>query len=420
MGAILSSCAPPRYAAGESWISAGPMVGNTSTSTATVWARGMAETDIAVRYATDPSMKDAKESAAEGAKKASDLTVRISLTDLKPDTRYFYELTSRGAVSSRHSFKTAPASSAKFRVAFGSCAGFASQVVFRAIRETKPDLLLMLGDNHYANANELDAIRSHYQKSRVDPDFATVIAETPTWAIWDDHDFLGNDVDGRAPGKEHALQAFREYWANASTPNLQQRGIWYQFSWGNVEFFMLDDRYWRNVVKGSMLGPTQRRWLWDSLKRSTAMFKVIASGSVWNSQKHDDSWNEFAEERRALFEHIARNKIAGVVLMSGDIHHGEVWRMKTEVPYPLYEFVSSPLSMRPSDCAGDATERLGCYGGGNMFSTLDFDTSTSPATVHSEMHDESGKLIFSHNISVDEIGGPTKADPPSTGDTYED
>ena len=400
------------------------MVGSATRTTAVIWARTAFETDVAVRYGDDPSMKDAKESATESAKRSSDLTVHIPLGDLKPDTRYFYELTSRGSASPRHSFKTAPANGAKFRIAFGSCAGFPGQVIFRAVRQTKPDLLLMLGDNTYANANELDVIRSYYQKSRAESDFATLIAETPTWAIWDDHDFLGNDLDGRTPGKDHALQAFREYWANTSTPNTRQRGIWYRFLWGNVEFFMLDDRYWRNVVKGSMLGPTQRRWLWDSLKQSTAMFKVIASGSVWNPQKHDDSWNEFPEERRLLFEHIATNKIAGAVLMSGDIHHGEVWKMKNEAPYPIYEFVSSPLAMRASDCTGETAERLGCYGGGNMFSTLDVDTVSTPATLHVEMHDEGGKVLFSHNISVDEIGGPTKAQAfvptINAGDTYED
>ncbi len=420
---ILTSCAPPRYAEGQSWVTAGPMVGHTTATSAIVWARASGEGDVSVRYATDASMKDARESDTVSAKMASDLTVHMAIPDLKPDTRYFYELVSRGSASARHTFKTAPSGGAKFRVAFGSCAGQPGQTVFRAMREAKPDLLLMLGDNVYANASELPALRAYYRNSRAEPDFGAVIAETPTWAIWDDHDFLGNDLDGTAPGKENALKAFREYWANGNVPDTSQRGIWHRFTWGNVEFFMLDDRFHRNVVKGSMLGPTQRRWLFDNLKQSNAMFKVIASGSVWNTQKPHDSWNEFPEERRALFEHIAAHKIAGVVLMAGDIHRGEVWRMKTELPYPLYELVSSPLAMRVSDCTGEHPERLGCYSG-NMFSTLDVDTVSTPAALHVALHDEGGKVVFAHDISVDEIGGPTKAEPlrptVNPGDNYED
>jgi alkaline phosphatase D len=418
----LSSCAPLRYAEGQSWITAGPMVGHTTSTTALVWARASSESGVSVRYATDASMKDARESDPVSARMASDLTVHMAITDLKPDTRYFYELVSRGSASARHTFKTAPANGAKFRVAFGSCAGQPGQTVFRAVRATKADVLLMLGDNVYANASELTTLRSYYRKSRADPDFAAVIADTPTWAIWDDHDFLGNDLDGTAPGKENALAAFREYWANGNASTTTQRGIWHRFTWGNVEFFMLDDRYHRNVNKGSMLGPAQRRWLFDNLLQSTAMFKVIASGSTWNTQKPGDSWNEFPQERRALFRHIAAHNIAGVVLMAGDIHRGEVWRMKTEVPYPLYEFISSPLAMRVSDCAGENPERLGCYSG-NMFSTLDVDTVSTPARLRVEMHDEGGKVVFGREISVDEIGGPTVSAPKvsvNSGDSYED
>jgi len=101
-----------------------------------------------------------------------------------------------------------------------------------------------------------------------------------------------------------------------------------------------------------MLGPGQLTWLQAALKNSTAVFKVIISASGWSKAKGPggDSWSAFLHERDALFNYIRDNRIAGVVLLSGDTHVGElnVIPWSEHGGYDFYDLVSSPLAQSAS------------------------------------------------------------------------
>jgi alkaline phosphatase D len=102
-----------------------------------------------------------------------------------------------------------------------------------------------------------------------------------------------------------------------------------------------------------MLGRAQLEWLKAKLKESVAIFKIIVSGSGWSRSKGEggDSWAAFLHERDGLFNFIRDNDIAGVVLLSGDSHIGELnvipWSERGG--YDLYDLVSSPLAQRNPD-----------------------------------------------------------------------
>ncbi|GIW22754.1 MAG: hypothetical protein KatS3mg068_1761 [Candidatus Sericytochromatia bacterium] len=59
--------------------------------------------------------------------------------------------------------------------------------------------------------------------------------------------------------------------------------VFTKFEWSDVEFFLLDNRYYKspnNRVTGekTLLGKEQINWLIDSLVNSKATFKIIAMG----------------------------------------------------------------------------------------------------------------------------------------------
>jgi len=145
---------------------------------------------------------------------------------------------------------------------------------------------------------------------------------------------------------------------------------------------MTDGRCYRSFKDGTMLGPVQKAWLLDGLRASRATFKVVASGTLWTEHADKggrDSWWGVPEEREEIFSTIAREKIDGVVLLSGDRHRSEAWKIERPGAYPLYEFESSKLTN--TSTARTRKEALFSYNKGNLFGLLVFDTTVLDPTV---------------------------------------
>jgi len=58
--------------------------------------------------------------------------------------------------------------------------------------EEKPDLHLTVGDTHYADTTNPTVQLEHHLKYRKEKEFAKVLQQVPTYAIWDDHDYGPN------------------------------------------------------------------------------------------------------------------------------------------------------------------------------------------------------------------------------------
>jgi alkaline phosphatase D len=97
---------------------------------------------------------------------------------------------------------------------------------------------------------------------------------------------------------------------------------------------MLDGRFYRTNPYGekpSMLGPVQKAWLLEQVKKSKATFKVLASPVPWSFNtkgKSLDTWNGFRDEREEIFAFLEENKIDGVVLISADRHRSDARKIE--------------------------------------------------------------------------------------------
>ncbi|HEX9636923.1 MAG TPA: alkaline phosphatase D family protein [Acidobacteriota bacterium] len=330
-----------------------------------------------------------------------DHTAVARIDGLEPDTEYRYRVRLRGfadsdeATEQWHPIRTAPRPSApaRLRLAFGSCANRpGDQPVWDAIRAQTPDLFLSLGDLPYADTREPALLFARYRESRGDPRYLALAREVPTLAIWDDHDFGGNDMDGRVPGKEIALHAFRSYWPNPGSGGAEPNprpGVWDTFRWGPIEIFLLDDQSFRNVPRKGvdLLGEQQRRWLERELTASNATIKLIASGGAFHDRPvawrflglfpivRRDTWWSY-QDRDWLFGLLARHSITGVVLLAGDLHRHEVHRLDWKGGYPLYELISSPLRQNLRACVASAGSRQWCASK-EGFALLDIEDSVT-------------------------------------------
>jgi alkaline phosphatase D len=324
---------------------------------------------------------------------------------LLPDTDYVYFLEIDDVVQGGlEIFRTAPEVGAPVDVsiAFGSCSRYDDQPIWPFIQALDPDLFFFIGDNHYANSADLNALRWYYRWGMERAGRAELLASVPSMATWDDHDYVGNNTDGDDAGKETALRVFDEYWANPSGGTEATPGVFFSWSHGDIDFFFLDVRYYRGF-DNSILGAEQTQWLYDGLDASTATFKLLLSGSQWTSHGSSDSWATFPEATAALYEHIRDQAIDGVVLLSGDVHRSE-FRLNpgADGGYDFPEIVSSPLANSQSSCGGDG-ELLACFNSSSYWATLDIDTTVADATLLATIWDETGVEMAAWMILASEL-----------------
>jgi alkaline phosphatase D len=348
----------------------GPMVGAVSPSEALIWLRTSGEFEITIQYATNFEMRSAMTTKPVMSKKSEDYTLVIAIDGLEPATEYFYRVLVNGEGDKylkefpAFRFTTAPpdGTATTFRVAFGSCPKFQDdrvQPIWQVISGFEPDLFFWIGDNIYGDTLDPDILREEYRRQRDVHGLQPLLHNSSHLAVWDDHDFALNNHDRTNPIKFEALEVFKDYWANPSYGLPEVPGVFFAYSYGAVDFFFVDDRFYRDpnndpdTPEKTLLGTAQFEWLQKKLAASDAVFKVIVSGSGFSKAKGEggDSWAAFLHERNRLFDFIRDREITGVVLATGDSHVGElnVIPWSENGGYDYYDLVSSPLAQRNPD-----------------------------------------------------------------------
>jgi len=301
-------------------------------------------------------------------------------------------------------------------LAFGSCAAEdeGSRAIWTRMAAERPDAVVLGGDTPYIDSTDLAVQRRRHRVFAAVPEYQELLSTRPFWSTWDDHDFGKNDADGTLPGKENSRRAFTEYRAQAAYGD-GDGGIYTSFRWGPVEVFLIDARWWAftgpsfaDPAQKTLLGKKQWDWLTSRLAASTAPFKVLAGGCIWEDKQNfeKDDWGTYEHERDALFAFIKRKRIGGVVLFGGDIHVSRLLRYPAEhAGYPLYDFISSPVHGRVIPSLNvPHPYLLQSKVQGHTFLTLTADTTVRPATLTARFLDRDGKSLFPDTaLTLDEL-----------------
>ena len=341
----------------------GPMLGNVTDHSAAIWVRTFGPRAVSVLarplgsqnfYIRTPEMMTVPE---------RERTAVLILGGLAPETVYEYHLQIDGQVlGSLHRLKTFPENGhpSKFFTGFGGGAGYTPwhEHMWDLLRSFEMPFFLLLGDNVYIDHPERPAVQKYcYYRRQSCLDFRGFAEGTALYAIWDDHDFTHDDGKGSpqrdSPAwKLDVWRIFRNQWNNPFYGGGEEiPGCWTRFSYGDVDFFLLDGRYYREDPVGnptaSMLGKEQKAWLFEGLRASKATFKVIASPVPWacNTKPGSlDTWDGHPEEREEIFRFIEKNRIEGVILLSADRHRSDAWRIRRPNGYDLLDLMSSKLT----------------------------------------------------------------------------
>lgn len=363
-----------------SWVQAaevriGPMAGANSMRSSKIWLQTDASASVEIAFwpIGKPEQKLLSPSILTQAD--DDFTALFDLVSLEPGMEYAYQVVLDGSVSNKlptlkfHTQKLWQwrENPPNFTLMTGSCSyineavydrpgnGYGNHYgIFNAMAKREPELMLWLGDNVYYREVDYmspDDLHLRYLHDRAIPELQPLLQTGHHLAIWDDHDFGPNNSNSSYVFKEKALELFKQNWANASYGFSDHPGIYGQFSYNDVDLFLLDNRYYRDHDEMPdspdkvLFGKQQMRWLKNALMTSTAPFKIIASGGQSiNDHNRWEGWINFPDERKDFYQWLEQTRVEGVFFLAGDRHHTELLKVERDNAYPLYELTCSPLT----------------------------------------------------------------------------
>jgi len=248
---------------------------------------------------------------------------------LEPGRRVYWRarLERRGhlTVGPVRSFRVPPRRGDSARVAVAACAAQFGPI-FGHLAEQRPDVLVWQGDLNYPDthgplAQTTSAYAGIWRDFLANPLLEPMLRETAFAPQRDDHDFGVQDANSKL---------IPDYpWGLAPWDSLMSGRAYYRFPAGSAEFWVLDQRSNKSEPEleddpdKTLLGVRQRRWLFESLERSRARFKVICSPCTvfLGGNSRDGNWsNDFEAERDLLLDHIDRGVGGTTIFLTGDTH----------------------------------------------------------------------------------------------------
>lgn len=420
-------------------IQSGPMVGYCEMKEALIWLQTKEKASVRVEYFTLDNPKEIFSSEKYTSDKENGFTYHVVLDKLQPGKKYKYTVfidNKKVTLPYDTSFTSKKLwqwreDAPDFTVALGSCSyvnepeldrpgkGYGSGYgIFESISAKNPDIMLWGGDNTYLREADWDSktgIYHRYSHSRAIKELQPLLAKTQNFAIWDDHDFGPNDGDRSFYNKYTTQQTFKDFWGNKTYgmhPS-QQEGIYSTFNWGDAQFFLLDNRFFkspndRKTGEKTVLGKEQLEWLIDALSGSRASFKVIViGGQVLNSLADFENYSNYPEEKERLLKEITDNKIRGVLFISGDRHFTELSMLNREGTYPLYDWTVSPLTSGVASekaLKENNTNRVAeSFFAQNCFGTIGFSGNKDNRQMKLTLFDKEGKELWNKVILKSEL-----------------
>ena len=270
-----------------------------------------------------------------------------------------------------------PASPVQIKILFGSCLHQDKpQPIWQAMNQEQADLLVLLGDNIYGDTEDMTELEAKYAKQWATSGMQTMLANTPTIGIWDDHDFGENDAGAEYPQKEASRQIMLDYFKvpKDSARRTRADGIYtsHILTQANikVQIILPDLRWNRSPLESvgrlkymlskapnnlgpylpnkdettTMLGETQWQWLEQQLQLP-ADIRVFATSLQFLPEFSGwESWANLPHERNRFLALLDQYQIDNLVIVSGDTHWSELSQITRKNGKLLWEMTASGLT----------------------------------------------------------------------------
>lgn len=426
------------FVSAQGVLQSGPMVGYSAMREACVWVQAKSAVKVKMNYWNIKEPAKIFSTDEKRTIKSDGFTAKLTAVNLEPGNIYKYSIIVNGKpVSFPYELKfqtqklwqwreDAP----EFNFAAGSCIYVNEEAydrpgtpygsdykIMTSIYQKHPDFMVWLGDNWYyreADYDSWDGMLRRITHTRSLPELQPLLASVHHYSIWDDHDFGPNDSDRGYSLKEKSLEAFKLFIPNPSFGINGKPGITTYFQWGDVDFFLLDDRYYRTPnarttdEHRAILGDEQLQWLIDNLAVSKAPFKIIAiGGQVLNpvAKTYLETYAIFPEEKEKLLKLIKDEKIEGVVFITGDRHHSELSKLEREGAYPLYDFTISSFTagVSPGKDEPNTLRVTGKLADEHNFAIFNISGVRKNRVLKCTVYNVDGKPIWDYSIKESEL-----------------
>lgn len=357
-------------------LQSGPMLGYSEMLEVPIWLQTKSACEVKIMYWEKTNPEEVFSTDTFKTKKSDAFTAKLFAVKVEPGREYEYDVYINGEKLNFDyptRFKTQPiwkwrGDPPEFTIVAGSGTyineaqydrpgkGFGSNYqIFESIHKMAPDLMIWLGDNTYLREpdwNTRTGILHRNTHTRSLKELQPLLASTHHYAIWDDHDFGPNDSDGSFWNKETTLEAFKLFWPNPSFGFEYLPGAISYFNYGDADFILLDNRYYREPNKKSgenktMLGKKQLDWLKNTLVSSQSRFKIVVmGGQILNTNPAYEAYtnNGFKEERNEIINFIYQENIENVIFLTGDVHYTVLDKLEKEGEPIIYELTFSPFT----------------------------------------------------------------------------
>ncbi|THV24335.1 alkaline phosphatase D family protein [Glycomyces paridis] len=312
-------------------------------------------------------------------------SVHIEVDGLESGREYYYRFKTGRWTSPTGRTLTAPSRRsmpAELRMAFASCSQYEHGyfTAYRHLAESRPDLVLHLGDYQYeykagvynspdGNVRDhegpetvsLATYRQRHAQYKADADLQAAHLVAPWLVVWDDHETENNWADevpesgSDTPVREDFLvrraAAFQAYWENmplrrSSVPEGIDMQLYRRVQWGRLaNFHMLDTRQYRDDQacgdgtktdcaeawdeSRTITGAAQEEWLIDGFHDSRARWDVIGQQVFFTQRDADaggplrtsmDGWDGYAASRQRIIDGWVEAEVRNPVVLTGDVH----------------------------------------------------------------------------------------------------
>jgi alkaline phosphatase D len=215
--------------------------------------------------------------------------------------------------------------------------------------------------------------------------------------IWDDHEVEDDYLPGDALAPV-GRKAFLDYWP-IRCPKSEPERIYRSVRWGSgVELFLLDTRQYRDAKRTSMLGNKQHEWFLNSLEKSTATFKFVAT-TVPMSGGGSDRWDGYSKERKEILQFINQKKLRGVVFLSADLHYAAI----TKIPKSggLLDITAGPLAAPLNRVTDGTAKRFEFFLAQNFnFAKITVDPKAYSDQALVEFIDQDNRVFYSKKLTA--------------------
>jgi alkaline phosphatase D len=232
--------------------------------------------------------------------------------------------------------------------------------------DLKPELHVFLGDNVYADTEDMDQMRLRYAELANAPEFQRLSAQASLIATWDDHDYGANDSGKSYPKKVESREVFLEFWKEPlDSPRRQHPGVYtsylYPGTTRTLQVILLDTRTFRDDLLANdgsgkndympdddpeltMLGAEQWQWLAEQLAVPADLRLIGSSNQFGHEYNGYESWTNFPVEQQRFLDLIESTRASRIFFLSGDVHWGEISKRELAPGYALYDVTSSGIN----------------------------------------------------------------------------